>query len=161
MEKTRMTLNDVVSKYNLIAVLRFEHNQKEFSKELKIKLIKMRIEYGKYKKALDNDIKEFTEGIISEQYKFLVSNQFKTPEEIKEFNELENSYQKDISDYMNSRSSEVIENVNDWKITESEYEEIVDLNTSNDVEINGVKIPSMDYLELIYNILVDKNKEES
>ena len=156
MEKVNMTLNDIISKYNIIIPLRFEHNQKEFSKELKLKIIKMRIEYGKYKKALDNDIMEFAEGIISERYKFLSSAKFKTEEETKELSELQISYQKDINDYMNSRAGEVIENVNDWKITESEYEEIVDLNATNNVEINGINISAPDYLELIYNLLVEK-----
>ena len=156
MEKVNMTLNDIISKYNIIIPLRFEHNQKEFSKELKLKIIKMRIEYGKYKKALDNDIMEFAEGIISERYKFLSSAKFKTEEETRELSELQISYQKDINDYMNSRAGEVIENVNDWKITESEYEEIVDLNATNNVEINGINISAPDYLELIYNLLVEK-----
>ncbi len=161
MEKTSMTLNNIISKYNLIIPLKFEHNQKEFSKDLKLKIIKMKIEYGKYKKALDNDITEFAEGIISERYKFLTSAQFKTEEETKELSELQISYQKDINDYMASRAREIIENVNDWKISESEYEEIVDINATNDVEINGIQIPALDYLELIYNLLVEKNKEES
>lgn len=151
-----MTLNDIISKYNLIFPLRFEHNGKEFSKDLKIKIIKMRIEYGKYKKELDNDIKEFTDGIISERYKFLKNAQFKTPEEINELNELEASYNKDIFDYMNSRASEEIKDITNWTITEEEYNEIIDLNATNNVDINGMQLNGADYLEMIYNILVEK-----
>ena len=151
-----MTLNDIVSKYNLITQLRLEHNGKEFSKELKLKIIKMRIEYGKFSKALDNDIKEFTDGIISDRYKFLVNAGFRTPEENKELSELEEEYRKDISEYMNSKANDVIENVNDWKITPDEYEEIIDFNITNNVNINGNQILGPDYLELIYNLLVEK-----
>ena len=153
-----MTLNDIVSKYNLIKQLKFEYNGKEFSKQLKLKIIKMRIEYGKYKKALDSDIKEFTNELVSERYKNLMNIPNKTPEELEEFNQLEQSYNKDISEYIESRSNDIIENVNDWKFSELEYEEIIDLNSANDVEINGMKISAPDYLELIYDILIEKEE---
>lgn len=153
-----MTLNDIVSKYNLIKQLKFEYNGKELSKELKLKIIKMRIEYGKYKKTLDSDIKEFTGELISERYKKLMNIPNKTNEEIEEFNQLEQSYNKDISEYIESRSNDIIENVSDWKFSELEYEEIIDLNSVNDVEINGIKISAPDYLELIYDMLIEKEE---
>ena len=153
-----MTLNDVVSKYNLLKPLKFEHNGKELSKKLKLKIIKIRIEYGKYKKSLDADIQEFTKELVSERYKNLMSIPEKTPEELQEFNQLEQSYNKDISEYMENRSQDIIENINNWKLTELEYEEIIDLNSSNDVEINGVKISAPDYLELIYDMLIEKEE---
>jgi len=153
-----MTLNDIVSKYNLIKQLKFEYNGKEFSKQLKLKIIKMRIEYGKYKKALDSDIKEFTNELVSERYKNLMNIPNKNTEELEEFNQLEQSYNKDISEYIESRSNDIIENVNDWKFSELEYEEIIDLNSANDVEINGMKISAPDYLELIYDMLIEKEE---
>ena len=153
-----MTLNDIVSKYNLIKQLKFEYNGKELSKELKLKIIKMRIEYGKYKKALDSDIKEFTGELISERYKKLMNIPNKTNKEIEEFNQLEQSYNKDVSEYILSRSNDIIENVSDWKFSELEYEEIIDLNSANDVEINGMKISAPDYLELIYDMLIEKEE---
>lgn len=158
MEKVKLTLEEIVSRYNLIKNIQFEKDNQSLSKELKLKIIKMRIEYNKYKKQLDEDAQEFTKELVSERYKNLMNNPNKSEEQKEEFNQLEKSYNQDISEYMISRSKDIIEGINDWKFSELEYEEIIDLNSANDVEINGVKISAPDYLELIYDMLIEKEE---
>jgi hypothetical protein len=42
----------------------------------------------------------------------------------------------------------------DDSFTMDEYSDIVDVNSGNDVEINGNKIKATDFLEIIYDLFV-------
>lgn len=154
MGKTKLTLEEIVSRYNLIKNIQFEKDNKSLSKELKLKIIKMRIEYNKYKKQLDEDAQEFTKELVSDRYKELQQKYERTEEENIEYNSLEQQYNKDINDYLIGRSRDEINGLNDWWFNDEEYSEILDLNSSKDIEINGIKISAPDFLEMIYIKLV-------
>ena len=51
------------------------------SKDLKIKLMSMRIEFGKVRKNLDEDLKEFVQTLTTDEMKQLAQKKDKTPEE--------------------------------------------------------------------------------
>ncbi len=154
MEKVKLTLEEIVSRYNLIKNIQFEKDSQSLSKELKLKIIKMRIEYNKYKKQLDEDAQEFTKELVSDRYKELQQKYERTEEENIEYNSLEQQYNKDINDYLIGRSRDEIDGLNDWWFNDEEYSEILDLNSSKDIEINGIKISAPDFLEMIYTKLV-------
>lgn len=154
MVKTKLTLEEIVSRYNLIKNIQFEKDNQSLSKELKLKIIKMRIEYNKYKKQLDEDTQEFTKELVSDRYKQLQQKYERTEEENIEYNSLEQQYSKDINDYLIGRSKDEIDGLNDWWFNDEEYSEILDLNSSKEIEINGIKFSAPDFLEMIYTKLV-------
>jgi len=45
--------------------------------------------------------------------------------------------------------------VKNKSLTEDEYFELVNVNASNDVEINGTKLSSADFLEILYSLFVE------
>ena len=51
-----MNLNDVLTKQNLITKILLASDGKELSKELKVKIMRIRMNYNKIKKQFDEDI---------------------------------------------------------------------------------------------------------
>ena len=60
-------------------------------------------------------------------------------------------------DYINKLAAETHE-VKEYAFNIDEYSEILETNSSNDVEINGQKIKAPDFLEAIYEIFVTKEE---
>ena len=59
-----MTTNDAIIRYNFISKVVFKDGDTALSKDLKIKIMSMRIEYGKINKVFEEDVQEFTKGIL-------------------------------------------------------------------------------------------------
>lgn len=148
-----MTTNDVIIRHNFITKVLFKDGDSTLSKDLKIKIMTMRIEYGKVHKEFDEDVQEFTKGVIEDRFNELQNKQERTDEETKEFNELVDKYNSLTNDYINKRAMDEVE-VKEYTFNIDEYSEILETNSSNDVEINGQKIPAPDFLEAIYELFV-------
>lgn len=153
----KMTTNDIVLRHNFVSQIQFKDGDSQLSKDLKIKLMSMRIEYGKVHKEFDNDVQEFTKGIISERFNELQRKQDRTEEENTELNKLTAEYNAMTVDYINKLAAETHE-VKEYAFDIDEYSEILETNSSNDVEINGQKIKAPDFLEAIYEIFVTKEE---
>lgn len=151
----KMTVNDVIIRHNFISKVQFKDGDSALSKDLKIKVMSMRIEYGKIHKAFDDDVQEFTKGIVEDRFTVLSQNENKTEEEIKEYNELVSKYNNETNDYISKRASEEVE-VNEYTFTKEEYNEILETNSSNDVTINNNHIDAPDFLEIIYSLFVNE-----
>lgn len=147
-----MTTNEAIAKYNFISKVLMKDGNDELSKELKIKIMSMRIELSKVKKSFDEDCKEFAEQIITDDFRNLAQKQDKTEEEKTKYLEEEAKINEAYAGYINQRSTKEVE-IN-TEFTADEYNEIVGVNASNDVEINGAKIPAGDFLEILYNLFV-------
>lgn len=83
-----MTLNDVLTKQNVITKIILKDGDKELPKELKVKIMRIRMAYNKIKKQFDDDTQEFTNQIISDELRELANKSERTPEEEARFNEL-------------------------------------------------------------------------
>ena len=83
-----MTLNDVLTKQNVITKIILKDGEKELSKELKVKIMRIRMAYNKIKKQFDEDTQEFTNQIISDELRDLANKTDRTPEEDVRFNEM-------------------------------------------------------------------------
>lgn len=147
-----MTTNEAIAKYNFISKVLMKDGNDELSKELKIKIMSMRIELSKVKKSFDEDCKEFAEQIITDDFRNLAQKQDKTEEEKTKYLEEEAKINEAYAGYINQRSTKEVE-IN-TEFTADEYNEIVGVNASNDIEINGAKIPAGDFLEILYNLFV-------
>ena len=149
-----MILNELLTRQNVITKIELKDNDKELSKELKVKIMRIRLAYNKVKKAFDEDVKEFVEQITTDEYKELVQKTNRNEDEEKRFNELTTKINSDYIEFINQKGLEEISETIDDKLTEDEYAEILDINSGNDVEINGNKIKAADFMEIFYEIFI-------
>ena len=148
-----MTTDDAIIRYNFVSKIQFKDGDNALSKDLKIKVMQMRIEFNKINKEFNDDVKEFTEGITEDRFKELQQKEDRTEEETKELNDLVNKYNQEINEYVTKRSQDEVE-VNDYEFTVDEFSEIMETNAEKDIVINGTTIPAPDYLEALYELFV-------
>ena len=149
-----MILNDVLTKQNVFTKIILKDGDKELSKELKVKVMRIRMAYTKIKKAFDEEVKEFTEELIPEELKELNSKEERTEEENARLQELTDKVNSEYQEFLIQKGNEEVKDTVDDTFNMSEYSDIVDVNSGNDVEINGNKIPAVDFLEIIYDLFV-------
>ena len=148
-----MILNEVLSKQNVFTKIILKDGEKELSKELKIKIMRIRMAYNKIKKNFDAEVSEFVSELAPEELKILNSNTNRTPEEEARFTELTNKVNSEYYEFLTQKGLENVPTLDD-NLTESEYEEIVEVNAGNDVEFNGNKVPAVDFLEIVHDLFV-------
>ncbi len=154
-----MILNDVLTKQNVLSQVILESDGKELPKELKVKLMRIRMAYTKAKKAFDAEVQEFAQDLMTDEFKELSNKSEKTEEENAKFEEMQNKINSEYQEFLIQKGNEEVSNVDD-NFTESEYFDIVDVNSGNNVEINGNKIKATDFLEIFYDLFVnDTNKD--
>lgn len=148
-----MTINEVMIRHNFISKILFKDGDSSLSKSLKVKIMSMRIEYGKIRKQLEEDLKEFVDTLTTDDMKILASKVNKTPEEEAQIASWNKQINEDYNAYVDKRGKEEV-NVTNISLTEDEYNQIVEVNAGNDVEINGTKLSAPDFLEVIYSLFV-------
>ena len=149
-----MILNELLTRQNVITKIELKDGDKELSKELKVKVMRIRLAYNKVKKAFDEDVKEFVEQITTDEYRELAQKTDRNEDEEKRFNELTSKINSDYIEFINQKGLEEISETIDDKFTEDEYAEILDINSGNDVEINGNKIKAADFMEVFYEMFI-------
>lgn len=143
-----MTTNDVINRHNYVTKIKLKSDNAELSKALKIKIMKMRIEFSKIRKQFDDDTQAFIQETITDEFKEL-SNKQRNEEEEARFNELNDKFTRDLNLYAIERSKDEVV-VNDYKFNEDELGELIEVNADNDVEINNIKLAAADFLEGLY-----------
>lgn len=144
----KMKANDVLTKYEFLSRILLKSESGELSKDLKVKLIAMRVEYGKIKREYDADFKEFAQGLLTPEFEALRDKQDKSEEEMQEWNKM-------ISDFNSSYNKYVIERINEditvsnKTLTPEDLEEIITVNADTEVDINGNHFSAGDFLENI------------
>ena len=150
-----MTTNEVLTRHNFVSKLLLKDGDKELSRDLKVKVMGMRIEYGKIRKQFDEDVQEFVKGLNSDKLTELQQKGDRTEAEEKELQELTDKLNGDYRAYVESRLKEEV-TVSDRNFTEADYAELVEVNAGNDVEINGTKLQATDFLEILYTLFCDE-----
>ena len=154
-----MVLNDLLTKQNVFTKILLKDGDKELSKELKVKVMRIRMAYTKIKKNFDNEVQEFTEELVTGEFKDLSNKENRTPEEEARLKELNESINSDYQEFLIQKGKEEITVNIDDTLTIDEYSDILDVNSGNDVEINGNKILAADFLEIIYDLFVKEDEE--
>ena len=149
-----MTLNDVLTKQNLITKVLLTNNDKELPKELKVKIMRIRMSYNKIKKQFDEDTQEFSKQIVSDELRDLANKKERTPEEETKFNELNNKANSEYQEYHKQKRKEEIKEAHEDTFTEDEYGDILDINSDGEYEINGQKVKAADLMEAFYELFV-------
>ena len=146
-----MILNDVLTKQNVFTKIVLKDGNKELSKELKVKVMRIRMSYTKIKKAFDEDVKEFTEELVPEELKELNQKENRSEEENARMEELTNKVNSEYQEFLIQKGNEEVKDVEDT-LTMDEYSDIVEVNAGNDVEINGNKIEMRRNATIKYHI---------
>ena len=149
-----MILNDVLTRQNVFTKIILKDGDKELSKELKVKVMRIRMAYTKVKKAFDAEVQEFTEELVPEELKNLNSKEERTEEENARMQELTNKVNSEYQEFLIQKGNEEVKDEIEDSFTMAEYSDIVDVNSGNDIEINGNKIQAVDFLEIIYDLFV-------
>lgn len=147
-----MTLNELMIKHNFITKVILKDANKEVSKDLKIKIMGMRIEMSKIRKQFEEDLQEMVKELSTSEFVELSKKENKTKEETDKLKELTNTINEEYNIYIKKRGEEQIDKT--FSLSEEEFNEILEVNSGNDVEINGQKISAADFLEVLYNLFV-------
>ena len=147
-----MILNEVLTRQNVFTKILLKDNEKELPKELKVKIMRIRLAYSKIKKNFDAEVQEFTEQLITDEYRELSSKE-RISEENTRFEELTKSINSEYQEFLIQKGTEDVSMIDDT-LTEEEYFKILEVNIENDIEINGNKILAPEFLEIVYDMFV-------
>lgn len=147
-----MTLNELMLKQNFISKLMLKDGDKELSKNLKVKIVGMRVKMAKYRKDFDEDVQEAIKSLKPEGFDELSSKQERTDEENKQLEAMTTKLNEEYFEFVNKKGLEEVDY--EISLTEDEMNELIDINSGNDVEINGTKLSAPDYLEILYSLFV-------
>lgn len=149
-----MKVNEALIKQNFITKVILKNDSNELNKELKVKIMGMRIKLGKVRKEFDEDVQEAVKGFTPDGYTELIQKTEKTEEDNKKLEEWNKQIQDEYSAYVAKRGQEEVDI--ETKLTEDEYNQIIEVNADNDVEINGQKLNAADFLEILYTLFVEE-----
>ena len=149
-----MILNEILTRQNVITKILLSHGNKELPKELKVKIMRMRMAYSKIKKQFDEDTQEFSKQIISDELRDLANKSDRTPEENERFNELNSKANAEYQEYLIQKGKEEVKDFTDVVLTDDEYADILDINSDGEYEVNGQKIKAADLMEAVYELFV-------
>ena len=151
-----MILNELLTKQNVFTKIALKDGDKELPKELKVKVMRIRMAYTKAKKAFDAEVQEFTEELITDEFRELSGKTERTEAEETRLKELTDNINSDYQEFIFQKGMEEVTEIEDT-LTMDEYSEILDVNAGNDVEINGNKIPAADFLEIVCDLFVKED----
>ena len=154
-----MTLNEILTRQNVLNAILLKDGDNELGKELKVKMVRLRMAFNKYKKNLDEEVQEFTKELVPEELKTLQEKpeSERTEEENTRLKELVNKVNSEYNEFMIQKGSEEVKFDTDYSFTDDDFDSIVAVNAGNEVEINGNKVKSEDLIEAFYELFVNKD----
>jgi molecular chaperone GrpE (heat shock protein) len=148
-----MILNELLTKQNVISKLLLKNGEKELSKELKVKIIRIRAKYNKIKKELNKEVEMFLSELRSEEFELLHNNPNRSEEENRNYSIFINNITECFNEYLHQKGIEEVADVDD-SFTIDEYADILDVNIDNSVEINNAIVSAEDFMEIVYELFV-------
>lgn len=148
-----MTLNEALIRQNFITKILLKEGKCELTKELKVKVMNMRITLTKIRTQFDADTQEAIKQLKPENFDELAQKQNRTEDEEANLKEMTDKINEEYNLFVIEKGKEDV--VFDKTFTEEEYGQIVEVNADNDVDINGNKLQAADFLEVIYSLFVE------
>ena len=139
-------------KHNFITKVLLRDGDKELSKDLKVRLMSMRIELGKVRRQLEEDLQEAVKELTPTGYQELIMKENKTEEDKAQVEAWNKQINEEYNAYVDKRGKEEVQI--DTTLSEDEFAQIIEVNAGNDVEINGTKLNAADFLEVLYSLFV-------
>ena len=147
-----MTLNEILIRQQFVNKIVLKNNENELPKELKVKVMSMRIALNKIRVQYDKDSQEAIEGLKPEGFNDLYMKEVKTDEESKKLDEWIAKLTEEHNVFLIEKGKEEVEF--NKTFTEEEFADLVDTN-SNTVNINGNQLSAEDFLEILYTLFVN------
>mgnify|MGYP002574898432 CR=1 FL=1 len=147
-----MTINELMVKHNFITKVLLRDGNKELDRDLKVKLMNLRIKLGKVRKELEEDLQEVVKQLTPEGYQELITKENKTDGDKAQVEAWNKQINEEYNAYVDKRGKEEVDI--DTSISEDEFSQIIEVNAGNDVEINGQKLNAADFLEVLYSLFV-------
>lgn len=139
-------------KHSFITKVLLRDGDKELSKDLKVRLMSMRIELGKVRKQLEEDLQEAVKELTPKGYQELIMKENKTEEDKAQVEAWNKQINEEYNAYVDKRGKEEVQI--DTTLSEDDFAQIIEVNAGNDVEINGTKLNAADFLEVLYSLFV-------
>ena len=139
-------------KHNFITKVLLRDGDKELSKDLKVRLMSMRIELGKVRKQLEEDLQEAVKELTPKGYQELIMKENKTEEDKAQVEAWNKQINEEYNAYVDKRGKEEVQI--DTTLSEDDFAQIIEVNAGNDVEINGTKLNAAAFLEVLYSLFV-------
>lgn len=154
-----MTLNEILTRQNVLNAILLKDGKNELGKELKVKIVRLRMAFNKYKKSLDEEVQEFTNELVPEELKTLQEKpeSERTEEENTRLKELVDKVNSEYNEFMIQKGNEEVKFDTNYSFTDDDFDSIVAVNAGNEVEINGNKVKSEDLVEAFYELFINKN----
>lgn len=154
-----MTLNEILTRQNVLNAILLKDGDNELGKELKVKIVRLRMAFNKYKKSLDEEVQEFTKELVPEELKTLQEKpeSERTKEENTRLKELVDKVNSEYNEFMIQKGNEEVKFDTNYSFTDDDFDSIVAVNAGNEVEINGNKVKSEDLIEAFYELFVNKD----
>lgn len=153
-----MTLNELVTKQNILSALRVKEGEKELPRALKIKIVRLLMAYKKARTQMDEEIQEFAKNLIPEDIKTLQNKpeDKRTDEEKKTLEDAIKKANEDYTEFVNQKAAEEVNGTFDDTFTEEDFDEIIDINVGLETTINNQPVSSEELVEAFYNLFVNK-----
>ena len=153
-----MTLNEILLKQSVLAPLLVKSGDDELSKELKVKIVRLRIAFNKIKNQFEDEIKEFSSSLIPEDLKKLqeIPEDKRTLKDSKKIEELVNKVNSEYREFLEQKGKEEVTFTADDSFTDNEFDEIISVNAGNDVTVNGNNVKAEELMDSFYALFVDK-----
>ena len=148
-----MTINDAILTYNLLSVAKFVDGDYSISRELKIKLIRYKLDLEKVKNEFLTFQEKAMEEVKTEEYVALISKD-RNEQEQKRLEEITISLNEELGKLISNKTTELVEVRSFEYLTDDEFNDFLSVNVENEVVINGNTIDPNTYIELFYNNFV-------
>jgi type IV secretory pathway VirB9-like protein len=151
-----MNFNELATKQNVLNALILKDGNNELGKELKVKIMRLRIAYKKARKQVDEDINEFTQDLLSEDVKAIQQKPEKerTSEEVAILEAAVNKANVEYKEFLSQKGLEEIPFSTNDSFTDEEFDELTDINVGNTVTVNEHEIKAEELLEAFYTLFV-------
>ena len=148
-----MTLNEALIRQTFIIHLIVKDDKSELSKDLKVKIMNMRVVLNRLRAEFEDACVKKIEELQSEEFKELAQIQNKSSEEESRFQSSLDKLNTDYDDFVTTKGLSQVSF--DTKFTWEEYEDIIEVNAGINPEIDGKILNALDFLEIIYNLFVE------
>ena len=148
-----MTLNEALIRQTFIIHLIVKDDKSELSKDLKVKIMNMRVVLNRLRAEFEDTCVKKIEELQSEEFKELAQIQNKSSEEESRFQLSLDKLNADYDDFVTAKGLSQVSF--DTKFTWEEYEDIIEVNAGINPEIDGKILNALDFLEIIYNLFVE------
>ena len=149
-----MTINNAVLRYNLLSVMRFIDGEYSLSRDLKIKLIRLKLDLEKIRDDFVSFQQKAMEEIKTAEYEELLHKEEKTAEEVQHLEEITAELNEELGKLIQEKSNEMIDVKSFNYLTDDEFNQILSVNVENNPTINGSQLNFDTYIELIYKIFL-------